>query len=113
MSAFKALQAACEPHVFKSLKELSPGEYEVEWFKLLPTKYGIRMIALLGTIYYFLPRSFSDSIKTQQQIDELNECRYKMKYFGKDPARNNRIMLEFTKINTVTNTEFVGIDTVN
>lgn len=112
MSAFEALQNACSSKSFESFSKLTPGRHQIVHFKLMKTRYGQRVAALIGRIYYYLPNYVSEQINTPKRISELNDSRYEMVYRGRDTLHKNRILLDFVPI-PEENMDFdEGIDTV-
>lgn len=94
-SAFAALQNACSAKTFESISKLKPGKYRVASFKLLNTRYGLRVAVLIERVYYYLPNYVAEHVNTQKHIMELNSVTYEMNYLGKDASQKNRIILRF------------------
>lgn len=82
-SVFELLVQACAPvEKFKSMSDLSAGEYHIDAFRLINTKYGVSLAVVIARQIVFLPPRFSKKIQTQQQVDELNEANHIMTYEG-------------------------------
>lgn len=78
------------------------GSYQVKQFKLVKTKYGLRIIVVTEDFEVFLPPRFSAELNTEDQIIDMNE---KLKveplmmiYGGKLETEHNRIDIVFKKI---------------
>jgi hypothetical protein len=103
-SAFELLKNSCEntaisnnnnnTKIYKNFDQLVPGEYAIEKFRIVDTKYGPKIQAVGGDFYVFLPSRFSAQSLNQTMIDELNQARYVMIYKGKD---NNTAQLDFKR----------------
>lgn len=112
MSAFQALQNALCAKTFESFNKLNPGRYQIVHFKLIKTRYGNRVVALIGRTYYYLPTFVSEQINTPKAIAELNTVHHEITYIGRDAAQNNRIMLKIDPIADENMDEDSGLDTV-
>lgn len=104
MSIFGLLQKICENknRVFKNFEQLEVGEYAVEKFELVDTKFGCKLRVKTKDFYICLPDRFAEFINTEEQVNELNGNDTTMKFNGKDQKNKNKILLEFTATNSTT-----------
>jgi esterase/lipase superfamily enzyme len=113
-TAFEILKNACGKKSYKSFKDLVPGQYNVDNFKKMSTRYGVRVLVLIEGVYYFLPNHFVPEIGNDQRIAELNQSKFIMTYLGKSVEEQNRIMVKFAQVttNNETHQPIDGVDTV-
>lgn len=97
VSALNALQKACLKKPFRSFKDLDVGEYIVESFALVETKFGKRLRINLVDTYMYLPERFSMSLD-DAALSELNSSPKIMVYSGKDMTDKDRLMLDFKDV---------------
>lgn len=121
--ALNALKAACSRKkfgVFKnfqnsknfaSFKDLLPGEYIVEKFSIVNTKYGEQVRIDLHDSYMYLPKSFLNTL-TPEVIDDLNKAPKMMVYQGKDAENGNALILDFNEVSYF-DSELFGLLTPN
>lgn len=96
---FNSLKGACNAkNTYTNFNDLEIGSYNVNHFELADTKFGPRIAVYLDLGRIYLPARFNASIKTQDQIDELNKAKNVMHYLGKDMSRCNRVLLDFTQV---------------
>lgn len=96
---------------FVSFKDLSPGEYIVNKFSIVNTKFGERVRVDLHHSYMFLPKGFLKTI-TPEVIDDLNKAPKMMVYQGKDVEAGNALILDFNEV-TYFDSELFGLLTPN
>lgn len=94
----EALKQACKVQTFKSFENIVPGEYRVQEFAFVETKFGRKIKVETETFYCFLPTRFLVFINTSEHIDELNSNPQVMIYKGKDVQRKNRLVLDFQPV---------------
>lgn len=93
----------------KKFDNLSTGEYMVKSFKLKETQFGLRVYVEVDDFYLVLPARFFDKINSVQQLDELNENKFKMVYNGKNKDEFNKLMIDFIPLmDDATNNEDDG-----
>jgi hypothetical protein len=122
-AALSALKAACSRKKFGALKnflnfknfmsfkDLLPGEYIVDKFSIVNTKYGERVRIDLHDSYMFLPKSFLKTV-TPEVIDDLNSAPKMMIYQGKDAENGNALILDFNEVSYF-DSELLGLLTPN
>lgn len=99
MNAFDVLKTACKASAnYTSFEHIKPGFYDVQRFKIVNTKFGKKVVVMTEEFDCFLPERFLKGV-TPQVVDALNSETYVMKYYGKDPTRHNRVMVDFEKKN--------------
>lgn len=79
----------------KKFDSLEVGEYIVKSFKLKETNFGLRVYVEIDDFYLSLPPRFSDKINSAEQIDDINDKKFKMIYKGKNPEEFNKLMIDF------------------
>lgn len=82
----------------KKFDNLSIGEYFVKSFKLKETQFGLRVYVEIDDFYLVLPARFSDKINSTEQLEELNENKFKMVYKGKNKDEFNKLMIDFVQL---------------
>lgn len=82
----------------KKFDSLEIGEYIVKSFKLKETNFGLRVYVEIDNFYLSLPPRFSDKINSAEQIDEINEKKFKMIYGGKNPEEFNKLIIDFAVV---------------
>lgn len=115
LSVFEKLKIASSTGQIKSLRQLTPGSYEVDLFKVLNTKYGKRLIVRVQHMEYFLPHRFAEVIEGPEAINALNSRRYIMVYGGMDALKQNRIKVNFLEAppqDSEREAEELGMDTI-
>lgn len=91
-----ACSSDCKTYkVYKNFDDLPIGEYKINRFALVETKYGQRIRVTLDECYIYLPTRLLKTINEQSQIDELNSVGCIMVYKGKD---KNSIQLDFKEV---------------
>lgn len=92
-----ALQQACKStnSSYRNFDNIEAGDYEVVDFSFVETQYGKRIKVQTATFFCYLPERFTNFVRKQGDIDELNEMPYTMRYKGKDRLQKNRLNLEF------------------
>lgn len=93
-AAMDALNMACSKMIYKSFKNLAPGEYIVNHFRIVDTIHGKRVRIDLDDNYMLLPERFTNML-TAEKIDVLNKAPKVMIYSGKDSTDRDRLILEF------------------
>lgn len=88
MEAFNLLKQACWNKRLVNFGELPLGEYNVESFSLVQTRYGPTVKVDLGDKYVFLPPRFSTDM-TEEKVASLNTIPQILIWEGKDTSRNN------------------------
>lgn len=96
---------------FASFKDLLPGEYIVEKFSIVNTKYGERVRIDLHDSYMYLSKSFLNTL-TPEVIDDLNKAPKMMLYQGKDAENGNSLILDFNEVSYF-DSELFGLLTPN
>lgn len=94
MDALTILKDTCVKRLFKSFKNLAPGEYIVNSFEKCKTTHGDRIKINMDDSYMLLPERFNKSL-SQKDINELNKAPKIMIFGGKDPETQNRLILDF------------------
>lgn len=98
MSAIAALKSACKASAsFKNFREIEIGIYNILEFKFVVTKYGKKLVVRTEEFLCFLPERCSRTITTDQQLTELNNGAWAMKYDGRDPTRGNCILVDIVE----------------
>lgn len=95
--AFDLLQNACGNKQYCSFANLPLGDHLVTEFSFVETQYGPRIRADIGDRYIYLPERFTQKL-TRENLAELNDTQTVLCYYGRDPKRNNKIILDFKKI---------------
>lgn len=85
----QALKAACISRNYQSFRDFKPGEYPVERFSVIETKFGNRIKVELKEVYLLLPERYNTAA-TPEGIADLNSCSKMMVYSGKDITNHNR-----------------------
>lgn len=80
-----------------SFGDLAIGDYLVTNFTLVKTKYETRVRVDLGEQYLLHPVRYAEGM-TYERIAQMNEKPKWMCYYGKDPKKNNKILLDFRTI---------------
>lgn len=94
-SALGALKLACEKRVYRSFKDLQPGEYIVKKFCIMETAHGQRLrIEIDDSTYMILPERFAETLD-EEKISVLNQTPKIMVYGGKDSTNHDRLILDF------------------
>lgn len=86
----------------KIFKNIRPGRYLVHKFKLLETKFGMKVLVEIDNFEAFLPPRFTELIGKPEIIKELNEDQYILIYNGKSGRSYD---IDFTKIDPEQNAE--------
>lgn len=95
MSAIEVLKSACKPAAsFKNFSDIEIGVYNIEEFKFCQTKYGKKLVVRTEDFLCFLPDRCSKAITTDEQLIELNNGAWAMKYDGRDSKRGNLILVD-------------------
>lgn len=102
MSAFNILKNASNSKPITNFNKLDFGDYFISSFTLVETKFGPRLRLDLGDKLVLLPERFSAGF-TAEKIQELNEENFLLVYKGKEKAQNNKLVLDFLRVE-----EFVG-----
>lgn len=89
MDAFSMLKSVCCTKQFVSFENLPVGDYFVEEFALVNTKFGTRIRVDIGDKVVFLPERFSKNM-TSEKVNELNNSPKLMCYKGKDASKHNK-----------------------
>lgn len=98
MNAIAALKSACKASAsFKNFREIEIGVYNIEEFKFVVTKYGKKLVVRTEEFLCFLPDRCSRAITTDQQLVELNNGAWAMKYSGRDAQRGNCILVDIVE----------------
>lgn len=87
---------------YLDFKELQPGEYIVNSFSIVESGHGPRVRIDLDENYMLLPERYVKII-TAEKIEVLNQSQKMMVYSGKDPSRQNRLILDFRDANAFIN----------
>lgn len=95
--AFNLLLDACANQKYCNFANLPLGEHLVFEFSIVETQYGERIRADLGDKYVYLPERFTKKLN-QENIAELNETQNVLCYYGRDPLKNNKVLLDFKKV---------------
>lgn len=82
----------------KKFDDLSIGEYFVKSFKLKETQFGLRVYVEIDDFYLVLPARFSDKVNSVEQLEEINENKFKMIYKGKNKDEYNKLMIDFVPL---------------
>lgn len=95
-TAYKNLRIASTSfQKIKSIKELPIGNFKIDAFRLQPTRYGNCLTIQIGVEWIFLPGRFAKYIKSQNQVDELNQKHLIMSYEG---YVNGNAVINFNEI---------------
>lgn len=94
MSSFSLLKNASCNKPYCAFSNLSIGDYLVTDFALVETKYGPRLRVDLGEKILTLPERYARDM-THEKVLELNDSPKWMSYYGRDPRKNNKILLDF------------------
>lgn len=94
---------------FQNISELREGDYAIDAFRLIKTKFGLRLGVLIRRNIVFLPCRFAKHISSQEDVDELNQTRYIMKYDG---MLRDQAVIHFKKVGEFVN-ELIGYDTTD
>lgn len=104
-AALNTLKVACVTKKFVSFKDLTPGEYIVNKFRIVSTTYGDRIRIDLHDSYMLLPERYVKSL-TEKVIEELNKSPKVMTYGGKDACNRNSLILDFNEVSYIANDVF-------
>lgn len=85
----------------RKFDNLPIGEYLVKSFSLKENQFGIRVYVEIDDFYLVLPARFSDKINSAEQLEELNENKFKMVYNGKNKNEFNKLMMDFVPLKDV------------
>lgn len=102
LDALAQLKEVCRKMIYKSFKDLSPGEYIVNKFSSVETVHGKRVRILLdnGNTYMLLPSRFNFDDAT---IADLNSKPKIMIYGGKEGSSvQSRLILDFQNVEYLT-----------
>lgn len=100
MSAFEILKNNCQTKQKPIIKfdELPIGEHFIYEFKLVDVKFNAtlssRLLLDLGDGIVFLPERYSEKL-TIEAVKDLNKMRTMLVYNGKDPAKRNKLKIDF------------------
>lgn len=111
-TAFELFKSACtgtgtstsKPYV--KFDDLSVGDYFIQSFAYVQTKYGKKIRLDIGEKVVFLPQRFITrigEINIEKTLDEMNKGQYWLLYGGKDTSEFKRLIL-----NIVSTAEYVG-----
>lgn len=83
-SAFEKLCIASTPQIkYTHISDLQQNvPHKIEEFKLLRTKYGLRVIIIIQKDVYFLPARYAKHITEAEDIAKLNSKQYNIIYEG-------------------------------
>lgn len=121
--ALNALKAACSRKKFvgfknannwpkfRSFTDILPGEYIVNKFSIVNTKYGERIRIDLHDSYMFLPKCFLKDLP-REYIEEWNKAPKMMTYKGRDAENRDALILEFNEVSYY-EAELFGLITPN
>lgn len=87
--------------------DLPVGDYFIQSFSYVQTKYGKTIRLDIGLNVVFLPQRFITRIgekNIQKTLDEMNKGQYWLLYGGKDLSEFNRLLLDI-----VSAEEYVGM----
>lgn len=92
MTSLELLKKANNNKPYLNFKDLKVGEYIVSNFRFVKSKqYGMCICCDLGSgKYIYLPKRFAEVIKTQEELDGLNQAPLIMVYSGRDENKNNK-----------------------
>lgn len=104
MSAFsKLLEASAPFETIKNIAELKESsEYVISEFKKINTRFGERVVIIIGKDAYFLPPRYARTLCAQEDIDELNSDRYLVSYGGQN---GKNPVINFTRLGARTSSE--------
>lgn len=93
-SAFEKLCIASNPVIkYNHISDLQQNiSNKIEEFKLLQTKYGLRVMIVIQKKAYFLPSRYAKHITETSDINELNQKQYTVIFEG---VRDKHPVLHF------------------
>lgn len=92
-------QKTANHEAVKKFDNLVIGDYLVKSFQLKDTKFGLRVFVEIDDFYLILPARFSDKINSKEQLEELNDQKWKMEYRGKNKDEFGKLMIDFKLLN--------------
>lgn len=97
MSAIDKLNAGCASVPYISFKELTPGDYMVNYFSMVETKFGKRVRVDIDNGYLLLPARCMRRVD-KAALNDLNKKPKRMTYSGKDPEQKDCLIISFTDV---------------
>lgn len=93
-----ALESTMTFKKYVSFDNLPIGDYIIESFRLVTTKFGEKVRCEIGDKVVFLPKrcieEMDGNANIQLKMFELNRGKYWLLYRGKDVSQENRLMVE-------------------
>lgn len=108
MDAISALKRASAPMNFKSFAELPVGEYVARKFCIVKSKFGPRVRVHIDDYFMYLPERHAVELD-EKLIEILNNNIVMLKYMGKDPRNQNRLLIDFDLIKVDSNGEMTTV----
>lgn len=87
MNAFDKLKQSCRGKQLVRLDDLPIGEYVVQKFSIIQTRYGEKIRVDLDDKWIILPSRFESF--TAEDIENLNKIAQLLIYKGRDPLKKN------------------------
>lgn len=97
MSGVDKLNASCVVFPYISFNDLAPGDYIVNHFAVVETKFGKRIRVEIDNGYLLLPGRCIRRVD-KATINELNKTPKHMTYSGKDHGQKDRLIISFNDV---------------
>lgn len=108
MSAHESIHLANASLEIKSLRDVTVGKLTIDEFRMMNTKFGRRLAAIVGNDLIFLPSKYAKNIENQSQVDELNTVQYILN--KKHPQANGFYPIEVVPADVVDKEEETAND---
>ena len=92
-ASLSLLKTLCYEKNVVAFKDIEIGEYLIHEFALVHTTWGARVRLDLGDKAIFLPERFAKM--KPEDVEALNSSQKILCYMGKDPARKNKLLIDF------------------
>lgn len=98
LSTFNKIAASSNGYI--KFDELAPGSYAIKYFSILKkAKHGNgpRLLVHLKEGYLILPQRVSEVFAKKDEVNKLNNGRFKFVFLGKDKTKSDRVNFRLEK----------------